>query len=445
MPRRTRRVADINPTPRPVAGRRRLSRRSTRSSTPSAASTATATASTSSPTRSRPTPRPRVRGAREDQPGHSGPCREGRNARLRRRPPAPRRRARRPPGRARRARRRRGRRRRPGRDQAAVPLRRPLLRARRRGELGRSMEATRSDWRIALKEGDTVSIDATYDVSRRRGTSRWGSCRSSISRPRRPAAKDPFDDDAAVQAMYDAGGILTHGRLPENIDKKARKNLKLPDPARPARARDRVPRTGVEINGFELLARAATRRCRGFPDGPHAPADDRAGPERHLHQPRRATRTCPTTIRPGTASPRARRPATAARGSATRSRTGRSSSTPASSATAPDVQRAAEVTTGSNVYTTPPLTKPGQDLHVLLPDPPVHARLGPGQGQPLTVPLRRDPGIGPGRETAPMPPARGQFSPPRESLRVDPTIGATADVAPSKGKPCRTTSSRSEP
>ena len=30
--------------------------------------------------------------------------------------------------------------------------------------------------------------------------------------------------------MYDEGGILTHGRLPENIDAKARKNLKLPDP-----------------------------------------------------------------------------------------------------------------------------------------------------------------------------------------------------------------------
>ena len=29
-----------------------------------------------------------------------------------------------------------------------------------------------------------------------------------------PAAKDPFDDDAAVKAMYDEGGILTHGRLP---------------------------------------------------------------------------------------------------------------------------------------------------------------------------------------------------------------------------------------
>ncbi len=33
-----------------------------------------------------------------------------------------------------------------------------------------------------------------------------------------PQARDPFDNEAEVRAMYDAGGILTHGRLPENID-----------------------------------------------------------------------------------------------------------------------------------------------------------------------------------------------------------------------------------
>ena len=40
-----------------------------------------------------------------------------------------------------------------------------------------------------------------------------------------------------------------------------------------------------------------------------------------------------------------------------------------------------EVTTGSNIYTTPPLTKPRQDIHVLLPNPSVHARLDPGRGR----------------------------------------------------------------
>ncbi len=36
------------------------------------------------------------------------------------------------------------------------------------------------------------------------------------------------------------------------------------------------------------------------------------------------------------------------------------------------------VTTGSNVYTTPAADQARQDLHVLLPHPPVHARLDPG-------------------------------------------------------------------
>jgi hypothetical protein len=49
--------------------------------------------------------------------------------------------------------------------------------------------------------------------------------------------------------MYDQGGILTHGRLPENIDAKARKNLGLPDP-RKLRSRGEVPTAGLEIDGF---------------------------------------------------------------------------------------------------------------------------------------------------------------------------------------------------
>ena len=72
----------------------------------------------------------------------------------------------------------------------------------------------------------------------------------AVSTANDPAAKDPFDDEAAVQAMYDAGGILTHGRLPENIDTKASKNLKLPDPRELAQQGPRVPAAGIEIDGF---------------------------------------------------------------------------------------------------------------------------------------------------------------------------------------------------
>ena len=184
-----------------------------------------------------------------------------------------------------------------------------------------SMEATRPDWRISLKGGDTVSIDTTYDVKRRPGTSRWGSSRSRSPRADDPAAKDPFDDDAAVRAMYDAGGILTHGRLPENIDEKASKDLKLPDPRKLRSKGRRVPATGIEIDGFGYSI-GGYSAFRGFPHEPDAPAGDQARPERHLHQPRRPAGDARRPSRSGTASPRARRPATAARGSATRSRAG---------------------------------------------------------------------------------------------------------------------------
>ncbi len=81
-----------------------------------------------------------------------------------------------------------------------------------------SMEATRPDWRISLKAGDTVSINVTYDVRKASWYEAMGIMPLAVSETYDPPAKDPFDDDAAVKAMYDQGGILTHGRLPENID-----------------------------------------------------------------------------------------------------------------------------------------------------------------------------------------------------------------------------------
>jgi plastocyanin len=67
-----------------------------------------------------------------------------------------------------------------------------------------------------------------------------------------PAAKDPFDDAAAVQAMVGQGGILTHGRLPENIDAKAGKKLKkIPNPLKLASKGRRVPGGGLTIEGFD--------------------------------------------------------------------------------------------------------------------------------------------------------------------------------------------------
>ena len=113
-----------------------------------------------------------------------------------------------------------------------------------------SMEATRPDWRISLKQGDLLSINSTYDVKRASWYESMGILPVSfVSGTEELGAKDPFDDAAAVQAMYDAGGILTHGRLKENIDAKARDNLKLPDP-RDLPSAGPIPASGIDIDGF---------------------------------------------------------------------------------------------------------------------------------------------------------------------------------------------------
>ena len=115
-----------------------------------------------------------------------------------------------------------------------------------------SMEATRPDWRISLKGGDTVSINTTYDVEKASWYESMGILPLTITTADDPLAKDPFDDAAAVQAMYDQGGILTHGRLPENVDAKAGKRLKkVPNPVKLASKGRRVPAGGLTIDGFQ--------------------------------------------------------------------------------------------------------------------------------------------------------------------------------------------------
>jgi hypothetical protein len=112
------------------------------------------------------------------------------------------------------------------------------------------MKATRPEWRVSVKEGDTLSIDATYDVEKASWYESMGILPLAITTAADPLAKDPFDDAAAVQAMYDAGGILTHGRLEENIDAKAGDDLGLPDP-RKLESKGKVKKNeAIEIDGF---------------------------------------------------------------------------------------------------------------------------------------------------------------------------------------------------
>ena len=212
-----------------------------------------------------------LRGAREDQQRRaSGRCPPaGATLVFGRRPPASRAARRGHAGRSRRPRRGHDRRRRPVRGQAAVQIRRPLLRAGGRGELGRR------DDRDPPATGGSASRPAT----RSRSTSTYDVRKASwyesmgILPARRsaghddPAAKDPFDDAAAVKAMYDEGGILTHGRLPENIDTKARKDLKLPDPRKLKQQGQRVPKRRASRS-----TASATRPAASRPSGASRPA-----------------------------------------------------------------------------------------------------------------------------------------------------------------------------
>jgi plastocyanin len=139
-----------------------------------------------------------------------------------------------------------------------------------------SMEATRPTWRISLKAGDVLSIDTTYNVNRASWYESMGILPLAYTTADDPMARDPFDDAAEVEAMYDAGGVLTHGRLPENIDSKANKNLGLPDPRKLPPSKRKLTKSGINVNSFSysLGGYSATR---GFPTGPMRPPVVRPG------------------------------------------------------------------------------------------------------------------------------------------------------------------------
>ena len=145
------------------------------------------------------------------------------------------------------------------------------------------MEATPREWRVSLKAGDTVCVNTTYDVEKASWYESMGILPLAVSRTDDPLAKDPFDDDAAVQAMYDMGGVLTHGRLPENIDKKADKDLGLPDPRDLKRNKKRIPTAGLKINGFGYNL-GGYSAFKGFPQSEMRPPVIQPGSDRDVHQ-----------------------------------------------------------------------------------------------------------------------------------------------------------------
>ncbi len=223
-----------------------------------------------------------------------------------------------------------------------------------------SMEVTRPEWRISLKGGDTVSINTTYDVEDASWYESMGILPLAVAGAGDPAARDPFDDAAAVQAMYDQGGILTHGRLPENIDAKAGKKLKkIPNPLKLASKGKRVPEGGLTIDGFDFSVGGYPALGGGgfFRNGWARPPVVKPGetvdftnldalpgqpdPQQVWH----SVTSCkgPCNRGAGIGYPLAAGPIKFDSGQL-------GFGTLASS----------EVTTGSNTYTTPPLTKPGK-------------------------------------------------------------------------------------
>lgn len=218
-----------------------------------------------------------------------------------------------------------------------------------------SMKVTRPDWRIRLKAGDRVSINVTYDVRKASWYESMGILPLAWTKKNDPAAKDPFDDQAAVKAMYDAGGILSHGRLPENIDYKANKDLGLPNPKRLKSKGKKVPKRGIKISSF-LYSKGGYSATRGFPKRLMRPPVINPGgtvtftnldallPDPQNEQAWHSITSCkaPCNKGSGIGYPLASGPIKFDSGQLG---FGTGTST--------------EVTTGSNVYTTPKLTKPG--------------------------------------------------------------------------------------
>jgi plastocyanin len=219
-----------------------------------------------------------------------------------------------------------------------------------------SMEATPRDWRISLKQGDTVSVSATYNVKKASWYESMGILPLAVSSANNdPLAKDPFDDAAAVQAMYDQGGVLTHTRLPENIDAKANKDLRLPDP-RDLKSQGKA-KNGIQINGFGY-SKGGYSAFKGYPSSEMRPPVIKPGssvtftniealPEMSDEQQVwHSVTSCqaPCNRGSGIGYPLAAGPIKFDSGQLGFAHSFTS----------------AEVTAGTNVYTTPPLTQPGK-------------------------------------------------------------------------------------
>ena len=247
----------------------------------------------------------------------------------------------------------------PSEVQTAVPLRRPLLRARRRRELGRQHGGDAAGL-ADQPEGRATRSRSTPPTTSSKAS--WyesmGILPLAVTTRDDPAARDPFDDAAAVQAD------VRRGRHPHPRPAAREHRPQGAQEPRSSRTRasseqgPRVPAVG------DRRSTASATRPGGYSARPGLPAAARCA--RRWSSPGTsvtftnldALPTMPQTEQAWHTITSCKAPCNRGSGIGYPLAAGRSSSTRASSATAPAPAR--EVTTGSNVYTTPPLTKPGK-------------------------------------------------------------------------------------
>ncbi len=89
-----------------------------------------------------------------------------------------------------------------------------------------AMSATGPNWRVNFKKGDVITVHATYDTSRASWYEVMGIMVVGITDHQIPGGVDPFS------GTIDQTDYLTHGRLPENIDRGVRQPAGMATPLR---------------------------------------------------------------------------------------------------------------------------------------------------------------------------------------------------------------------
>jgi hypothetical protein len=126
-----------------------------------------------------------------------------------------------------------------------------------------SLEATKRSWAVGLSPGDVLTLHVGYNVKKSSWYEAMGIMPLAYVDGQEPNALDPFDPS------LDTHGILTHGRLPENIDSRANKNLNLKDPRKLKNRKKYVQKIKTSDYLYSPGGFSATRR---FPAALQRPA-----------------------------------------------------------------------------------------------------------------------------------------------------------------------------